>query len=476
MKVNETSAVVNMMMPDWRLIEALSGGTGSMRAAREVYMPKRRLEETEDYEKRIGSAVLFPAFSETVMAMTGRVFARPFLINEDVPDWLKDDVFPDCDLLGTNFQTFMRNTFAEALRYGHRSILVEAPVVTGPVSVQDEKDRKLKPYLISIHPRRVLGWREDYNGGLTQVRIMFYREVIDGEFGTMCVPQVRVYEPNLCRVYEQVPNNKEEWYLYESWPMDGVIPLVTLYTAKKGVLRSEPPLRELAYLNSKHWRVQSSMDSLLDTASVPILVLTGITDDTVIQIGAKQAIQLPMGAEAQFCEHSGKAIDSGRSALKDLLDEMRLSGARLTQVHNPGTKTAKQAGEEAASENSPLAAMVTDYEAFGSLIINVLRSYREKAKGGTIRCQPNLAPDFLPADTLRALLDMANSGKLSDQTLFGEAQRRGLIAEELLWEDESDRIQAQPPSLQTVIKKSNPGNPENVKGASGTGGQGTPPQ
>jgi hypothetical protein len=45
------------------------------------------------------------------------------------------------------------------------------------------------------------------------------------------------------------------------------------------------------------------------------------------------------------------------------------------------------------------------------------------------------------------LLNMANAGKLSDETLFSEMQRRGVISDEHNWPDELERIQEQGPQM-----------------------------
>ena len=44
----------------------------------------------------------------------------------------------------------------------------------------------------------------------------------------------------------------------------------------------------------------------------------------------------------------------------------------------------------------------------------------------------------------QTLLQMALGGKLSDQTLFTELQRRGVLADDLDWESEQERISARP--------------------------------
>jgi hypothetical protein len=59
----------------------------------------------------------------------------------------------------------------------------------------------------------------------------------------------------------------------------------------------------------------------------------------------------------------------------------------------------------------------------------------------------NFDSDFAPEVSLPNLISMANSGKLSDETLYSEMQRRGVISDELDWSKELARIQEQGPAL-----------------------------
>lgn len=471
-KVNEPTPIVETMAKDWALIGDLLGGTRAMRLAGIKYLPKRAMEEQKDYDARLSTSTLLPALSETVAKLTGRVFAEPLIVNDDVPPWIRGaegtgegGLLDDIDLQGNNIHVFARDVFDTALGYGLTYVLVDAPVKTPEVQTQaDESRAKLRPYCIHIKPQRMLGWIQNINGTLVQVRILFTREEPDsGGFGTVSIPQVKVFDVNpgvtkvRIRTFEKVTTegaaNQGQWVQIGGDVMTGLdeIPLVTFYTDRTGFMVAQPPLRELAFLNVKHWVVQSGHDSLLDTASVAILTVIGATLDDIVEIGAKRAIQLPMGADLKYVEHSGKAIEAGANALEKLKADMRDAGAKLLQ---PGTgksapaggqiKTAAQSTEEAAGENSALGTMVRDSDDGWAQVLYFMAQYRSEKKGGTVTAQPNLDPDMAPVESLTYLLAMANAGKLSDETLFTETQKRGMISEDIEWEKEQARIRNQP--------------------------------
>jgi len=439
--VDQRSPESAAMLPAWALVDDLLGGTDAMRAAGERYLPKRPLEDDRDYKARLNAATLLPALAETIKKLIGRVFAEPMLIGDDVPQWVDDEVLPDVDLQGRNLHVFAREWFDEALGYGLSHCIVESPRVDGVRTRADQRAANLRPYLIRIHPRRVLGWKV-VDGKLTQVRIAFERVVDDGEFGQKTVAQVRVYEPGHVRTFEA--SGKDGTYVFVDDVPTGLsrIPLITLYTKRTGMLTATPPLLDLAHLNAKHWRAQSGNDALIDTASVPILSISGVQEGDDIVIGAKHAVRLPSGAEMKYVEHTGAAITAGREALADLVEDMRLAGAKLLQPVQAG-KSDAQASEDNTSGNSELGGMATQLQDTLTDLLDVIGEYRGDAAGGTVELRPNLDPDPTPANTLTALIGLRNAGALSDETLFGEAQRRGLVAGDITWADEAERIAAQ---------------------------------
>lgn len=440
-KVNERSPESAAMMPAWQLVDDLLGGTTTMRAAGERYLQKRPLEEDSDYAARLNAATLLPALAETIKKLVGRVFAEPMLIGADVPKWMVDEVLPDVDRQGRDLHVFAREWFDEALGYGLSHCIVESPRVDGVRTRADQRAANVRPYLIRIHPRRVLGWKVA-DGELVQVRIAFERVADDGEFGQKAIPQVRVYEPGRVRTFE-ASRGDGAYTLVDDVPTGlARIPLITLYTRRTGMLTATPPLLDLAHLNAKHWRAQSSNDTLIDTASVPILSISGVQDGDNVVIGAKHAVRLPTGATMTYVEHSGAAIKAGRDALADLVEDMRRAGARLMQP-SEATKTATESREDAAADNSDLGGMAVQLQDTLDDLLDLVAEYRGDADGGTVEVRPNLDPDPTPSNTLTALIGLRNAGALSDETLFAEAQRRGLVAGDIQWSDEAERIAVQ---------------------------------
>lgn len=461
------SPAVEAMRQDWAVVDPLMGGTKAMRAAGEQLLPKFPNEEPAPYKQRLARSTLLPAYSETVQNMSGRVFAEPISFGEDVPDQIKEYA-ENIDQQGNSLHVWAQAYFDEALAKGLNFALVDFP------STSDEEGRALyptraaemaagvRPYAVIIKPGQVLGWKSKSRNGaevLTQFRYMESVEEEDPEnqFVTKQVEQVRVLEPGSWRTFrkQKTQGNKEEWVEYASGATSlDVIPLVAYYTKRTGFMTATPPLMEVAHLNVKHWQSQSDQDNILHVARVPMLAIIGVdapgqdaAPGSAITVGTSQATYLPPSGDMKFVEHTGKAIEAGRQSLLDLEDQMRMAGAKLLQKEKQATKTAAQAEEEAAQELSPLETMAGTLEDAIDQILQFFVLWIGENEGGHVQVNGNFDVDYAPETTLPLLLNMSLQGRLSNETLFREVQRRGVINGDLTWEDEKERLEAQGPAL-----------------------------
>jgi len=459
--VNKPSAAVDAMSEDWAKIDALVGGTAAMRRARERYLPKFPREDDASYDYRIKTSTLFNGLGRTVENMAAKPFVKAITytdVDETAEKW-----FENIDMCGNNLTVFAHNLMTAGMKYGLTHILVENPVTMGDdgkllyKTKAAEEAAGVRPYLVHISPQQVLGWKsakgKDGTEVATQIRIMEYVEESDGDFSTRTVPQVRVLTPGAWETYRK--NEKEEWVPFQSGKMSlDFIPLVTFYTRRTGFMTAVPPLRDLADLNIKHWQSSSDQDSILHTARVPILAISGITEDTKIEIGAKSALMLPVNGKAEYVEHSGKAIDAGRTSLQDLENQMRAMGAELlieTQVES----TATQNTIEDSEAKCQLSRMVEALEDSIDNAVQIMHEWMKMEFAGSV----DIFDDFSSGAVMQAagpfmlaLVQAVLNGILSKEDAFAEMQRYGIVNPDLVWADVLVKIKADPP-LTPEVKK-----------------------
>lgn len=446
--VQDTSAAVDLMRPDWALAAALLGGTRTMRAAGQTYLPKWPKEEAEAYTTRLGVSVLFPAYQRTVQTLAGKPFSKPITVGEDVParfaPWLAD-----IDLQGRNLDTFAADVMNTALGYGLAGILVDYPPALGVRTQAQEQAAGLRPYWIEVKPQQILGWRAARVDGawkLLQLRIAEVIEEPDGEFGTEMIEQVRVLEIGRWRTYRA--SDVGAWTLFEEGITTlNVIPFVPVYGGRTGFMTATPPLIEVAHLNVAHWQSASDQQNILHVARVPILTVTGVDDpEWQMTVGASSAIKLPTDAKMQFIEHTGSAIDAGAADLKVLEERMRQAGAELLVI-DPGRITATQIQTENAVGMCVLQRITQGFEDALDQALQITADWVGEASGGHVTVFNDYGAASLQEASAKLLLSTNQAGKLSDETLHSEYQRRGILSADVSWEDEQARIEMQGPAL-----------------------------
>lgn len=444
-RVDGICAEVAARADDWELIDALLGGSEAMRKAATKYLPKRNFEQIGDYQARLRIATLFPLFAETVKSMVGRVLGRGIVRNADIPARIVDEILPNVDLEGRDLDQLARDWFHDAVAYGLSFLLVDYPDAQGAVTAADMP--QARPYAVLVKHNQVIGWRTELSGGaptLSQVRISEQVKIDQGQFGTQDVAQIRVLTPGAWETYRL--NAAHDWAPFAKGTTSiDRIPLVALYAGRTGVMTAAPPLLDLAHLNAKHWKQQADRDALLETASVPILAAIGVVDETPITVGEKYALKLPHGAELKFVEHSGKALDAGRVALQDLVEDMRQAGAKLLRPVSGSSRTAVESSGDLAKETAVLSTMAAN---LGDSIAQALQLFAEWMRlpnGGTVSIEANLDPDYAPIESMSVLVSMAAAGMISHQSVFDEARRRGIIDDERDWATERLRVDAEGP-------------------------------
>ena len=431
-----------------KIIDDLLGGTATMRKAAQTYLFKMEMEEPDSYRKRLERSTLYPALSETLSQMTGRVFFNPIDV-ADVTEAVQA-LFDDVDLVGNNLDVFASRWFYSALAYGCSFALIDFTRVEAVKSRAEEKALNARPYWVHIKPHQVLGIKTARVNGkqaITQFRYVVNEQVEDGEFGVKTVKHVYVYEISKVRKFSEAEGEfrleSELLLTAQNRPLD-FVPVVPFITKRNELTNAiEPPLMELAYLNVKHWQSQSDQDNITNIARVPLLAIYSNDEVKQLSIGGS-AIHLPVDSSMQFVEHSGQAIASGVESLKDLEEQMKTAGAKLL------TKTAlamtdSQARDEAGKEISQLRLLANRFEDAIDLALEYTGHWLGIAKEqvGNVQISGNIENDLDPAASMASVIQLRNAGVISNQSTFNEAKRRGLLADSLEWNTEQERLQSE---------------------------------
>ncbi|AIU29347.1 DNA-binding protein [Pandoraea pnomenusa] len=445
--VRTPTAAVADAAEDLALIAALMGGTRAMRAAGKAYLPQWPNESDDAFDARLRTATLFPAFARTVEVLAAKPFSRPITLGDDIPARVRDWT-EDIDLQGRSLHSYAASLADAVLAEGMAGILVDYPTKDkGVKTVADERRAGLRPYFVHIRKGDILGWRSKRVRGvetLTQLRLLEQATIDDGPFGEKAIEQVRVLYIGKWEVWretEQVDaEGKKIWVIYQSGTTTlKRIPFIPVYGKRTGFMTAVPPLMELAHSNVEHWQSKSDQQTILHVARVPILFAKNLGDAQIV-VGASTAIKADgPDADMKFVEHTGKAIEAGRLSLLDLEDRMRQAGAELLVI-KPGNVTEVQTLADNEQGMCALQRIAHDEEDAIDAALQLMAEWVGETQGGHVTIYKEFGAATLAQASLELLRDMTIDGTLSDETLFREAQRRGVISPELDWNGEKDRI------------------------------------
>lgn len=121
-KPDATSAAYRAMSGYWALAAALTGGTETLKAAGEKYLPQMKRETDGDYKTRLAAAVLTAnMFTDAIKKFVSKVFSSAIVVEDEVKgDWIND-----IDLCGNNLNKFARDVFSTGVNKSMVHILVD---------------------------------------------------------------------------------------------------------------------------------------------------------------------------------------------------------------------------------------------------------------------------------------------------------------------------------------------------------------
>lgn len=415
---------------DRELIRAVRGGTEALRAAGTKYLPKEPGEAAESYRRRLARSFLSNYTGKTAQNLASKPFTRPIVVKSERFQELADGYVKAVDGKGTSLTGLASTVFEDALWNGSSFIAVDCAVQGG------------RPYAYHLSGDHIIGYRLDEDDRLTEIRIQERAIVDDGDWGEKEVCRVRVFK----RESEQVT-----WSLYDE---DGTallvdqafalkeIPVVPVHSSAvvaSGELFAHPPLKDLAFMNIKHYQESSDQSNILRVARVPVLFASGLTNDSPIAIGAETAIKGDPGSDLKYVEHSGAAIGAGRDSLKDLEAKMQSYGSDMLENNGP-VETATGRALRAGETNNRVAMIALN-----------LASAVERVLGWIAYFNKIAEPDFQvdihteyginsSAEELQALANARTMGDLSQEDYLQELKRRGLLRTDFSVADNADRL------------------------------------
>lgn len=424
--VSESPFVRNLdsiaMMSDWSVMAAVTRGTNYIRDLSETYLPREPREDDDAYTTRVDRSVLSPYTSRLIETAAGAILRKPIHVEGD-PYWL--ELIQNIDGLGSSINEYARRSLVSSLTYGHSAILVDYPAAMGARNLAEERALGRRPYFVHVDAPQIWGWRkESGTNRLLQVRIHDYDVRPLNEFGEEQVEQMRVIYPGRYDLYtlghELVEFTESGDY---SLPE---IPLVPIYSNRRGLLISQPPLLDIANLNITHYQRQADLIHALHIAAMPTLVLEGWDDTTgSATMGVNYAIAMQPGNKAYYVQADATSFDAQMAELESLASQMSTLGVTKLFGQKFVAESAEAKRIDQAQSNSVLSIISQELESALNQAFAFAAQYV-----GLEPPEITIDRDFdyyrLIGQDVAVLAQLADTGKISNAMLL-EVLRRGEI-------------------------------------------------
>jgi hypothetical protein len=415
---------------------AVTRGTNYIRDLSETYLPQEPREDDDAYTTRVDRSVLSPYTSRLIETAAGAILRKPIHIEGD-EYWLR--LAEDIDGLGSNINEYARRALVSSLTYGHSAILVDYPAAMGARNLAEERAQGRRPYFIHVDAPQIWGWRQASTlpgAPLTQVRIHEYTTRPLNDFGEEQIEQMRVIYPGRYDLYT-LGENVVEFTQSGGYSLDQ-IPLVPIYSNRRGMLRSQPPLLDIANLNITHYQRQADLIHALHIAAMPTLVLEGWDDTTgSATMGVNYAIAMQPGNKAYYVQADATSFDAQMAELQSLEQQMSTLGVTKLFGQKFVAESAEAKRIDQAQSNSVLSIISQELESALNQAFAFAAQYV-----GIEPPEITIDRDFdyyrLIGQDVSVLAQLNQMGKISDSMLLEILRRGEVLPDNINIEDEAE--------------------------------------
>lgn len=456
--------------PQWKRCRDVSDGQDAVHKAGELYLPKLKDQEPDDYKSYVKRAGFYNATWRTISGLLGMMFRKPPMI--DLPASI-DGYMEDVDMAGTSLETFARKVALEVLEVGRLGIMVDHPSIEGvvPLSVKAAEDQGLRPMLKTYRAERIINWKYRRVRNHYVLSMVVLHETVeepDGDFKIKTVDQwrvldldeadryrVRLFQRDDKSVGEFVQIGGDLYPLMNGKPLD-FIPFAIIGPDGIDSELDIPPLIDLVDLNLSHYRTNADYEHGCHFTGLPTAVVSGYTANSespeTFYIGSTTAWVFPdPNAKADFLEFTGQGLGALRDNLDRKEQQMAVLGARMIAEEKRVAETATTAAIHRTGENSVLAAIAMAVSESIEWALGVFAAWAGATGEVEYQLNRDYNPAMLDAAQMTALLKAVQSGEMSSQSFFDLLQRADIVDPELTYEDEQERIGQEGPPRPAVV-------------------------
>lgn len=424
------------------LAETLMGGTDDMRLKRTTYLPAFSKESEKEYNLRLASSYLNPAFSDAITKQSAKPFSRPIMVEGlDKIDSKLTGITEDIDGRGTSLTALGKKAFSSAATYRRVFLFTDSSKGDLPENASrlDEKNAGGRTSTFIIRDVDVFNWDYDSDGSLSEFRYYTTELFSEGTFSKESKSVIyrwfkTHWEKYVSRSDEEAAEESfadlsgdKNWELVQTQTHNlGAIPVAEI------VLRDDRTTNaELAETVLEHYQEQSDQKNIVHFCRTGVWLATGFADDELdnFTVGPNTLIEgQDQDAKLTVVEHTGTAVAIGRAELTILEDRMEALSLKPMVQRTSGDVTATEVSTNSVSACS-------DIRSWGILVQEGLTEalgWAHKWVGAEMSDEVKISiyDDYsiegssVDKDWLTTLWQ---AGGISQETLLNESIRRNML-------------------------------------------------
>lgn len=400
---------------------------------------KKRMEMTEHYDVSNRAIDIYSS------AATEKA---PILITDDA--FIKS-LYENFDIRGQSLSEVVEQTLKESFWDGMLSFMIDFDV--------DEFNNVI-PYNFILDNDDILDVNYDYKGELNVLKYQTYETVVDpeNEFNRLCLKTIWFWQKIDGKVYYRkwkqntdldfILDKDRTEYIYDK------IPLKTFYPQSikiKDLFNPRCTIEALAHKNIEHLRSNTEQRWILHTVRLPILFGKGFKNDGNTIVLSSQGVWCVEGEEGvtvdlKYVEpQSGKAIESGRTDIIDILQQMEVLGLSVLNKKSNITATATTVDDR--QNTSIMSSYVKRLETFLNEVVDMMLDIKNAAEGTPNATKPEFRieldteySDIYDQARIQFMQFLVTSQIASPDSAIDFAKKIGVMPQDANYDEERDKI------------------------------------
>ena len=451
-----------VMRPIWDFIEVLYSGNLLIQNDLDEYLIQYSAEDDNAYQKRKETAYYDNFLKKQVNEIVDLPFSKAITVPESFDKVYFSKRFLDnIDGRGTSLTPFCKEWFRASFLYGVSGVLVDNPATGDNRTLQE--DQRTSPSFKLFQPKYIKGvwgyfdeygeyildrvWLETSTSTVTQSGD---QGTTYEESSTQNITEFSIFfneDGSRAVLQRDIDITGRSPLVVSERVLDiDVIPFVLFYTStKKEGLYVQPETYDLAKQNKAHFNQLSDKTNIIKVTNYPQRYALGLASQEEIEnlrIAGSNYILYSQNVDAKFgyLEHTGRAIESGAAAIKELEEKMKsFSGDFLTRA---AVATATQVANESQTTSSHIQSLISSFENSIRAAVNIALKYRSIEP---LEDKFQIFSEFSilnrASDKAKQLQNLYSQGAISLETYLTELKKIQYLSEDLDIKEEIMKVE-----------------------------------